>query len=80
MPVTEGPPRPLNAIIVKSVIQQKNRTLGKYENSCFMFEVVDDVEFAMQRELFSTSCDSAGASISSWKIGKNFRSQWNAED
>jgi len=71
--------RSLDAIIVKSTIQQKNRILGKYDDACFMFGLVDDVEFMMQRELFSVDCGSGGAFLTKWKLGQNFQSQWNAE-
>src|SRR5262249_40069802 len=67
--------RPLDAIIVRSVIQQKNRIEGKYDNGCFMFGFVDDVEFAMSREPFSVPCDSSDRVIRTWKVGKNFQSQ-----
>jgi hypothetical protein len=71
--------RPLDAIIVKSVIQQKNRVLGKYEDNCFMFGLVEDVEFAMQREPFSVACESGNKVMTTWKVGKKFQSQWNAD-
>jgi tetratricopeptide (TPR) repeat protein len=72
--------RALDAIIVKAVIQQKNRVLGKYEDKCFMFGLVDDVEFAMHREPFSAACDSGDKFITTWKVGKKFQSQWNADN
>ncbi len=65
--------RSLDAIIIKSVIQQKNRILGSYADKCFWFGLVDDVEFAMRRESISTACDSGVKFIANWKIGKNFR-------
>jgi peptidoglycan hydrolase-like protein with peptidoglycan-binding domain/uncharacterized protein YecT (DUF1311 family) len=69
--------RPLDAIIVKSTIQQKNRILGKYEDHCFMFGLVDDVEFGMERDPFVMDCEN-GSSVSKWKAGERFQSQWNA--
>jgi Family of unknown function (DUF6444) len=69
--------RPLDAIIVKSTIQQKNRILGKYEDHCYMFGLVDDVEFGMERDPFVVDCES-GSSVSKWKVGERFQSQWNA--
>jgi peptidoglycan hydrolase-like protein with peptidoglycan-binding domain/uncharacterized protein YecT (DUF1311 family) len=69
--------RPVDAIIVKSVIQQKNRILGKYEDQCFMFGFVDDREFTMQRDPFDVDCDS-GSAVNRWKVGEKFQSQWNA--
>jgi hypothetical protein len=69
--------RPVDAIIVKSVIQQKNRILGKYENHCFLFGYVDDREFAMQRDAFAVDCESV-STLNKWKVGEKFQSQWNA--
>jgi hypothetical protein len=69
--------RPVDAIIVRSVIQQKNRILGKYEDHCYMFGLVDDREFTMQRDPFAVDCESGGA-VSKWKVGEKFQSQWNA--
>jgi hypothetical protein len=71
--------RSLDAIIIKSVIQQKNRILGKYEDKCFWFGLVDDVEFAMRRESISAACDGGGKFITNWKVGNKFQSQWNAD-
>ena len=71
--------RSLDAIIIKSLIQQKNRILGKYEDKCFLFGLVDDVEFAMRRESISAACDSGVKFITNWKVGKNFQTQWNAD-
>lgn len=69
--------RALDAIIVKSVIQQKNRILGKYEDRCYMFGLVDDHEFMMQRDPFAVDCDSGGGFLRKWKVGEKFQSQWN---
>jgi uncharacterized protein len=69
--------RPLQAIVVMSVIHQKNRILGKYEDQCYMFGLVDDEEFNMWRESFAVDCTD-GSFVSRWKIGKSFQSQWNA--
>ncbi len=69
--------RPVDAIIVRSVFQQKNRILGKYEDRCFMFGYVDDREFTMQRDPFDVDCDNSSA-LNSWKVGEKFQSQWNA--
>ena len=70
--------RSLDAIIVKSTIQQKNRILGQYDDACFMFGLVDDVEFMMQRELFSVDCSGGDSFVNKWKVGEQFQSQWNA--
>jgi hypothetical protein len=70
--------RPVDAIIVKSVVQQKNRILGKYEDHCYEFGLVDDREFTMQRDPFAVDCDSGASTINKWKVGEKFQSQWNA--
>lgn len=69
--------RPLNAIIVKSIIQQKNRILGKYDSQCYMFGVVDDTEFGMERDSFAVDCNDV-RSVNKWEVGEHFQSQWNA--
>jgi hypothetical protein len=70
--------RDLNGIIVKAIIQQKNRVLGRYDNQCFMFGLVDDVEFQMERDQFGVPCSNTSF-VNSWKIGKDFHSGWNAD-
>jgi hypothetical protein len=70
--------RSLPAVVVKAVIQQKNRVLGKYDDRCFFFGLIDDEEFQMQRDQFGVPCSDASL-VDSWKIGKDFHSSWNAE-
>ena len=70
--------RILPAIIVKTIINQKNRNLGKYESSCYEFGFVDDEEFNRLRETFSVNCENTTL-IESWKSGGNFQSQWNVQ-
>jgi peptidoglycan hydrolase-like protein with peptidoglycan-binding domain len=70
--------RTLDAILVKTVVQQKNRVLGRYEDMCFVFGLVDDVEFQMHREPFGVPCDNTHV-LNSWRLGKDFHSGWNAE-
>src|SRR5262249_17827806 len=48
--------RPLDAIIVRSLVQQKNRILGRYDDRCFLFGVVFDSEFSMKRDPFVADC------------------------
>jgi hypothetical protein len=69
--------RALDAIIVKSIIQQKNRILGKYDDRCYMFGLVDDHEFMMQRDPFAVDCESGGSFLRTWKVGEKFESHWN---
>jgi peptidoglycan hydrolase-like protein with peptidoglycan-binding domain len=68
--------RPLDAVIVKAVIQQKNRILGRYEDKCFMFGVIFDPEFAMERDPVVADCKDE-KSINRWQVGESFQSQWN---
>jgi hypothetical protein len=68
--------RALDAVVVRSVIQQKNRILGRYEDKCFMFGVVSDPEFAMNRDPIVADCKDE-RSINRWQIGESFQSQWN---
>ena len=71
--------RSLDAIVVKVIIQQKNRILGQYEDACYMFGLVDDPEFKMQRDQFSVDCSNAAGFLRKWEIGEQFQSQWNAD-
>ena len=71
--------RPIDAIIVQSAIFQKNRILGKYDTTCFMFGLIDDAEFAMQRELLSVPCESGAKVVATWKTGNKFQSQWRVD-
>jgi hypothetical protein len=70
--------RDLDAVIVKTVVQQKNRVLGQYSRDCFLFEIVDDAEFAMRRDPFVVDCEDPAGLVKKWTIGKKFQSQWNA--
>ena len=70
--------RTLDAVLVKTIVQQKNRVLGKYEDTCFVFGLVDDVEFQMNREQFGEPCDNTRF-VNSWMLGKDFHSGWNVE-
>jgi hypothetical protein len=68
--------RPLDAIIVKAVIQQKNRMLGKYEDQCWLLGMIDDGEFQMIREPFAVDCENP-AIVKRWEVGGDFQSEWN---
>jgi hypothetical protein len=69
--------RRLDAIMVKSMIQQKNRILGKYEDTCFIVRLIDDVEFTIQREAFAVNCDDGNQVMANWKAGRSFQSLWS---
>lgn len=70
--------RKLDAILAKSIVQQKNRKIGKYEDTCFEFGLVDDPSFDMSRDLISTKCNDA-STIDTWKRSMSFQSEWNAD-
>ena len=70
--------RPLDAVVVKTIVHQKNRILGKYEEPCFVFGFVNDDEFNMIRDPFVFDCSDTG-DLNKWKIGERFQSRWNAE-
>jgi uncharacterized protein len=70
--------RPLDAIVVKTIVQQKNRILGKYEERCYLFGFINDDEFDMLRDSFSIDCDDA-SDFKEWKTGGQFHSRWNAD-
>jgi hypothetical protein len=70
--------RPLDAVVVKTVVHQKNRILGKYDDKCYLFGFVNDEEFSIKRDAFAFDCDDAWH-LKSWKTGERFQSKWNAE-
>lgn len=76
--VTQWKGRPLEGIIVTSVIQQKNKSLGQYNRECFVFAMLDDAEFSMKRQLLDNKCENE-ASLKKWKIENSFKSRWNAD-
>ena len=76
--ITQWEDRPLDAVIVKTIVHQKNRILGKYEDRCYLFGFVDDDEFNMLRNPFAFDCGDAGK-VNNWKVGERFQSRWNAD-
>jgi hypothetical protein len=70
--------RELDAVVVKTVVQQKKRILGKYEDRCYLFGFVSDNEFSILRDPFAIDCDDTGA-LNKWKAGERFQSRWNAD-
>jgi hypothetical protein len=71
--------RPLDAIIVEIKVTQRNRILGKNDQVCFVFGLVNDAEFSMSRDPFGLPCDSSERSIAEWKARRQFKSGWNWE-
>jgi hypothetical protein len=70
--------RKLDAVLVKSVVQQKNRVIGKYEDQCYKFGLVDDPSFDMRRDLISVECGDT-STVDKWKRSLSFHSEWNAD-
>ena len=71
--------RPLDGIIVKTMVKQKNRILGEYGAGCFLMGIVDDVEFSMQRDPITLQCNNNERPITNWKVRRQFKSKWNWE-
>jgi hypothetical protein len=71
--------RPLDGIIVKTLVKQRNRIRGAIKADCFLFGLVDDVEFSMWRDLFAVECDNSERVITDWKVRRQFVSKWNWE-
>ena len=69
--------RALEAVMIRSIVQQKNRIIGKYSRDCFVFGFINDVEFAMEREFVATDCDKGQTAIKKWTVGNQFKSEWN---
>jgi hypothetical protein len=71
--------RPLEAVLVLAVIQEKNRILGQYSRHCFLLGLVSDTEFDMEREPVQANCDGSQYAIQKWKAVGSFKSKWNAD-
>ena len=69
--VVEWNGRPLDGVIIKTTVKQRNRIQGVNEEDCFLFGLVDDVEFSMQRDpfalQFALQCDGNDRAITNWK-------------
>ena len=70
--------RPLDAVVVKTIVHEKNRIIGKYEDRCYLFGFVNDDEFNMFRDAFALDCSDT-TELSKWKVGERFQSRWNAD-
>jgi len=71
--------RPLDGVIIKTLVMQKNRIQGADATVCFMFGLVDDVEYSMERDPIGLECENSGGAVAAWKLRREFRSLWNAE-
>jgi uncharacterized protein len=70
--------RPLDAVVVKTIVHEKNRIIGKYEDRCYLFGFVNDDEFNMFRDAFALDCSDTNG-LNKWRVGERFQSQWNAD-
>ncbi len=73
--VSDWKGRALETAVTKVTLRFKNRMLGDYKDECFLFGDLDDVEFKVEREPVSTSCDGE-ASLQQWKTAHAFKSYW----
>ena len=71
--------RPLDAVIARTNIKQRNRIKGEYQTGCFLFGLVDDAEFSMERDPFAFGCENVERGITMWKVRRQFKSTWNWE-
>ena len=71
--------RALDTIFARITVHLKNRMLGEYQDACFIFGRVNDVEFSMSREPVSAKCDDE-ATIQAWQAGHQFQSEWIASN
>jgi hypothetical protein len=76
--VVQWEQRPIDAVVVKTILHQKNRFIGRYEDKCYLFGFVADEEFSMLRESFAIDCSDA-PDVNKWKVGERFQSRWNAD-
>jgi hypothetical protein len=70
--------RTLDAIIVKSTIDQMNPILGKYDHPCYLFGIVDDSEFSVWRNPVDVECGNE-SSVRNWRIRQGFQTEWNVQ-
>ena len=66
-------------MIARTNIKQRNRIKGEYQTGCFLFGLVDDAEFSMERDPFAFGCENVERGITMWKVRRQFKSTWNWE-
>ena len=67
--------RALNTVFARITLHLKNRMLGEYKDSCFIFGRINDDQFSMSREPAFAKCDDEAA-IRTWQAGHQFKSEW----
>jgi len=67
--------RPIDTVFSRITLHLKNRMLGEYKDSCFIFGRINDTEFSMWREPAYAKCDDEAA-INAWQLAHEFKSRW----
>ncbi len=70
--------RSLETIYLRLDLSLKNRSIGSYNQSCWIFSRVEDSEFQMPRAPFVINCDGAEGHLVMRQQRTSFRSNWNA--
>jgi hypothetical protein len=70
--------RVLEASIVAVTFKMKNRELGEYRDSCWLFGYIFDKEFDVARDPIGVRCDN-GDAVKRYKLGRHFSSRWIAQ-
>src|SRR6478672_10265396 len=70
--------RRLETIYVRVKISLKNRMVGAYDHSCWVFSRIEDSEFNMYRSLLVMTCDEANGQMAMPQQRTYFRSEWNS--
>jgi peptidoglycan hydrolase-like protein with peptidoglycan-binding domain len=70
--------RKLDALVTQAVFKLKSRERGEYRSECFLFGIVLDDEFEMERDPVAAPCKDEKTKIGTWKIGHGFASCWRA--
>jgi hypothetical protein len=71
--------RRLEAVIIRFVLESRNPTLGRYEETCIVMGYLLDTEFQRRRDAFETGCAGAEATVEDWRAGRDFSSRWLAQ-
>ena len=70
--------RKLDALVTKAELKFRSRERGEYRSECFLFGIVLDDEFEMERDPVASPCADEGANVEPWKVGHSFASLWRS--
>jgi hypothetical protein len=70
--------RSLETTYLRLNMKLKNRVIGVYDSSCWVFSRVEDTEFKMYRMPVVMRCDGSDSQITMQKQRTTFRSEWFA--